>query len=580
MRFPAFVILAASAPAALVAAVAPKRALNLDELRLPPGFEISIYARNLGSARMLAFSPTGVLFVSDTAGGRIRAIPEAGRVVTFASGLRQPHGLAFRGSDLYVAENHRIVVFRNATQPSLSAGTPERIADLPSGGGHFTRTILWDAEGNLIAAAGSTCNICNESDPRRAAAVRFSPDGSNMEIFARGLRNSVGLALHPVTREIWATDNGGDNLGDDAPPEEINILRLGRDYGWPRCYGDGSRYPGYSGDCSFQVAPEVAMQAHSAPLGIAFYTGTMFPARYKNDAFVAFHGSWNRNEPTGYKVIRVLASSGRAAGVEDFLTGFLQSGTASGRPVDVATGPDGALYVSDDSNGTVFRVSYTGPRLNPDGLVSAAASSIRPAAGGLVSLYGSSLRAAPSLAASLPLPTRLEDITVTVNGAPAPLLYAGPQQINFQMPFGVAGRVVVAVTNGRAADTLEFDVSRAAPAIFTLDQSGSGLGAIRQSGGVIEIYCTGLGEVNPPVAAGTAAPAGPLARLVGDVSVTIDGQPAAVSFAGLAPGFAGLYQVNAAIPAGARTGRRVTVVVTAGGVASNPVEAVLNGAPN
>jgi uncharacterized protein (TIGR03437 family) len=468
--------------------------------------------------------------------------------------------LAFRGNDLYVAENHRIIVFRN------TAGPPQQMAALPSaGGGHSTRTILWDAGGKLIATAGSTCNICNESDPRRAAAIAFNADGSGMEVFARGLRNTVGLALHPVTGEIWSTDNGGDNLGEDQPPEEINILRSGGDYGWPRCFGNGSRYPGFSGDCSSQTPPELAMQAHSAPLGIGFYTGDAFPARYRNDAFVAFHGSWNRSQPTGYKVVRIVASSGRATGIEDFLTGFLRGSTTSGRPVHAISGPDGALYVSDDANGVVYRIRYAEPHINPGGVVSAAAGTIRPAAGGLVSLYGTGFRSQAVQATTLPLPLQLEDVRVTVNGVAAPLLYAGPQQINFQMPFGLEGRVTVEVTTGRSTDTREVEVARVAPGIFTA----------RQTGRTLEIYTTGLGEVSPPVVAGAAAPGSPLARVAAEVVVTIDGVAAPVTFAGLAPGFAGLYQVNVTLPAGVAAGRR-SVTLAAGGVISNTVDIVLN----
>jgi len=379
-----------------------------------------------------------------------------------------------------------------------------------------------------------------------------------------------------VTREIWGTDNGGDNLGNELPPEEINIIQSGRDYGWPRCYGDGARYPGYNGDCSFQTVPELNMQAHSAPLGIGFYTGDQFPARYRSDAFVAFHGSWNRDELTGYKVVRILASSGRAAGIEDFLTGFQRGTTTSGRPVDAVTGPDGALYISDDMNGFVYRVSWTGPRANPDGLVSAAASTVRAAPGSLVSLYGVGFRDAEVQAPSLPLPLQLEDVQVAVNGVPAPLFYAGPRQINFQMPFGLQGRATITITNGRATDAIEVDVSRVAPAIFTRDQSGAGLAAVRQSGRTVEIYCTGLGEVSPPVAAGAAAPASPFARVTAQVTAAIDGVAAPVTFAGLAPGFAGLYQVNVTIPTGAPIGRRANLVITAGGLASNTVEVLLS----
>jgi len=569
------VLLAISVPYGAYGQAAQRRSLDLTELRLPPGFEIEILARGLSGPRFLAFSQTGVLFVSETGAGRIRVILEGGRLEIFASGLRQPHGLAFRGQDLYVAENHRIAVFRNATNPSLRGGTPEMIAELPGGGGHSTRSIAWTPEGRLLATAGSSCNVCTEADARRATAMRFNADGSGMEIFARGLRNSVGLAVHPQTGEAWATDNGRDNLGDDQPPEEINILRAGGDYGWPRCWGRQQRDPGYSGDCSSTAAPELEMQAHSAPLGIGFYTGEMFPARYQHDAFVAFHGSWNRNQPTGYQVIRVLASSGRAAGQEDFLAGFLRGNTTSGRPVEAITGPDGALYVSDDLNGVVYRIRYVGPRLSPGGAVSAAATAAGVAPGGLVSLYGANLKSQAAQAGSLPLPLGLDDVTVTIGGVRAPLLYAGPRQANFQAPFGLQGRVTLELTNGVTTDSLEVEVRPTAPAIFTVDQSGSGLGAIRAAAQSLEIYCAGLGEVTPAVPAGAAAPASPLARVIAPVRVTVDGAEAEVYFAGLAPNFAGLYQVNVAVPPAARRGLRVPVVVTAGGVPSNVVEAIL-----
>src|SRR6266566_388652 len=207
--------------------VATTRPFNLSELKLPSGFQISIYAQGLGAARMMAFSPNGILFVSDL-NGRILAIPAAGSVATFASGLHLPHGLAFRGSDLYVAENQRIVVFRNAGSGSLPAGSPEMVAALPaSTQDHRTRTLAWTSEGRLIATLGSDCNICEESNPLLATALRFNADGSGMEVFAHGLRNAVGVAVHPLTGDVWATDNGGDYLGDDVPPDEIDIVRAG-----------------------------------------------------------------------------------------------------------------------------------------------------------------------------------------------------------------------------------------------------------------------------------------------------------------------------------------------------------------
>jgi glucose/arabinose dehydrogenase len=254
-RAPEF-LLAVLLPFALRGDTAGSRPLNLTELQLPPGFDISIYARGVGNARMLAFSPSGVLFVSDMGGGRVRMVKPSGSVETFASGLNLPHGLAFQGNDLYVAGNDRIVVFRNAGGAAPVAGAPQRVADLPASlADHVTRTIVWTPDGKLLVTAGSDCNICTETNSRLAAALRFNTDGSGMEIFARGLRNSVGLAVHPVTGEIWGTDNGGDSLGDDVPPDEINILRAGNDYGWPRCYGNGGRYPGYGGDCSATVPP-------------------------------------------------------------------------------------------------------------------------------------------------------------------------------------------------------------------------------------------------------------------------------------------------------------------------------------
>lgn len=568
-------LLVVSLPAAAPADVAASRPLKISELQVPPGFDVTIYAQWGGHARLMAFSPSGILFVSDMNGGRILMIPRVGIVQTFASGLNLPHGLAFLDSDLYVAENARIIVFRGAGGASPVAGAPQGIAALPGPGGHATRTIVFAPDGKLVATAGSTCNLCAETDPRRAAAMRFHADGSGMELFAAGLRNSVGLAVHPATGEIWATDNGTDGLGDETPPDEINILRPGGDYGWPRCFGNGERYAPFTGDCSSTAYPELNLPAHSAPLGISFYTGSLFPVRYWDGAFVAFHGSWNRTQPTGYKVVYITAASGRAAGIEDFLTGFLAGGTASGRPVHAICGPDGALYVSDDRNGVIYRIGYNGPRLNPGGLVNAAAGVGSLSPGSLVSLYGVHLKAQAAQAASLPLPLSLDDVSVTVNGVRAPLLYAGPEQVNFQIPFGMQGQAAIALTNAAATDTLQAQLRAVSPAIFTLDQNGGGMGAITQAGDTITIYCTGLGEVNPPVAAGAAAPRGPLSQVVNPVTVTIDGLSQRAAFAGLAPDFAGLYQVNAGIPPAAGRGRPVTVVISAAGASSNPVRVVL-----
>jgi len=230
------------------------------------------------------------------------------------------------------------------------------------GGGHSTRTILFGPDGKLYLAVGSSCNLCDERDSMRAAVTQFNRDGSAGRIFARGLRNTVGLAFNPTTGELWGGNNDRDNLGDDVPPEHINIIKDGRNYGWPQCYLPGKPNPEYgSADCSNVEPPAITVQAHSAPLGLAFYTGAQFPREYNGDAFVTLHGSWNRSVPTGAKVVRVqVDSSGhRAVGVEDFIVGWQRpDGSRWGRPVGLLVLPDGSLLVSDDYGGKIWRVSY------------------------------------------------------------------------------------------------------------------------------------------------------------------------------------------------------------------------------
>jgi glucose/arabinose dehydrogenase len=344
------------------------RPFRLEELKTPPGFEVTVFAKLDVAPRLMTFGPNGVLYAAARDAGLVVAVPAGRQPVTVLQGLTGPHSVSFRGNDLYVAVDDGVLRFANAVTDGLVIRSPaERLLTLPAGGQHSSRTAAIGPDDRLYVTAGSTCNFCVETDPRRAAMMRYDADGASEVVLARGLRNSVDFAWHPVTGELWALENGGDGLGDDDPPEEINVIQPGGDYGWPDCiadrraldWGEDAR----PGRCPVTQAPEQQMQAHSAPLGITFYTGTQFPEEYWNDAFVAFHGSWNREEPTGYKVVRVKAQSGRAAGVEDFLWGFLdpESRTASGRPVDVVVGPDGALYVSDDHTGNIYRVSYVGP---------------------------------------------------------------------------------------------------------------------------------------------------------------------------------------------------------------------------
>ncbi len=345
--------------------------LDLERLKLPPGFHIAVFA-DAPHARQMAFSPGGVLLVTDMSDGTVLAFPDpkhtghAEQAVPVLSGLNAPHGIAFHNGKLYVTEINAIRRY-DWDESQLRASNPRKLAELPgSGGGHSTRTILF-ANGKMYVAVGSSCNVCEEDDKRRAAVSEFNEDGSGQRIFASGLRNAVGLTLNPKTNTIWATDNGRDWLGDDLPPEEVNDLGpKGGNFGWPYCYGnrvpDGSQSKDY--DCAKTVAPKVLMQAHSAPLGLLFYDGSMFPPEYRGSLFVTFHGSWNRSVPTGYKVVRIkFNDKGEPEGPpEDFITGWIRPGERKkgvwmGRPVGLVVGPDGAMYVSDDSAGVVYRVT-------------------------------------------------------------------------------------------------------------------------------------------------------------------------------------------------------------------------------
>jgi glucose/arabinose dehydrogenase len=333
-------------------------------LQVPPGFAVDVYAEGLRGARFMVLGPDGTPYLSLTRAGRVVKLPDAngdGRAdsaIAVAEGLNLPHGLAFRGNTLYVAENDKVVRFRpGVTTPDVV------VASLPGRGGHFTRTIVIGPDGKLYVSVGSSCNICDESDPRRAAVLRYNLDGSAEEVFAHGLRNSVGIAFNPATGELWGANNDRDNLGDDLPPDRVNILRQGGDYGWPRCYLPGKANPEYAtADCSQVIGPAIPFQAHSAPLGMAFSTGTQFPVAYRGGVFVAFHGSWNRSVPTGYKVVYVAVRDGRPVSVSDFVTGFLPdpSGRPWARPVDVLVTKDGSLLLSDDFAGYILRVHYVG----------------------------------------------------------------------------------------------------------------------------------------------------------------------------------------------------------------------------
>jgi glucose/arabinose dehydrogenase len=340
-------------------------------INLPPGFALNHFAEGLNDPRMLALGPDGFIYLTERGRGRVIRLPDrnhdgqADVVEVVADSLQAPSGLAFyQDGSLYVAEPGRVLRFTGQTPEGKYTDSQVIIGDIPTNG-HNTRTLAFSPDWQtLYVSIGSSCNVCVESDPRRAAISSYNPDGSGGKIYATGLRNAVGLTIRPGTDELWATNNGRDYLGDNLPPETINLVQNGDDFGWPRCHAGRIVDPNFGGTdaCQGVAYPAVEMQAHSAPLGLTFYAGSAFPGEYQGDMFVAFHGSWNRTVPTGFKVVRIPFEGGTPGPVEDFAWGWLKpDGSRSGRPVDVLTGPDGALYISDDSAGIVYRVTYQNP---------------------------------------------------------------------------------------------------------------------------------------------------------------------------------------------------------------------------
>ncbi len=339
-----------------------------ERLRLPRGFALQKFAEGIPNARSLAFTAGGHLLVSAPREGKIWVVDpdrdgdgrsDGQRVLV--EGFDRPFGLALFEDWIYIGETGAIRRARfDGTRAALAGPWETVVGDLPAGGNHWTRTIAFGPDGWLYVSVGSTCNVCIEEDPRRAAMLRFRPDGTQGEIYATGLRNSVGFAWQPGTGNLYATDNGRDLLGDDFPPCELNRIVEDGFYGWP--YANGANIPDPDfGDDAAKVAasrpPVFEFAAHNAPLGIEFYGGTRFPERYRGAAFVALHGSWNRARKDGYRVV-ALWIDGDQARAEDFLVGFEVDDDVIGRPVDLATGADGSLYLSDDYSGTIFRIAY------------------------------------------------------------------------------------------------------------------------------------------------------------------------------------------------------------------------------
>jgi glucose/arabinose dehydrogenase len=319
---------------------------------------------------MMTLGPDHQVYVAERGAGRIIRLPDedgdgiADGVEVVAEGLNQPSSIDFyQDGSLIVGETRRILQLRDPDGDGAFQEQEIIIDGLPSGG-HSTRTVLFSLDwAHLFVSVGSSCNVCLEEDERRATIMRYRPDGSEGEVYAKGLRNAVGITFRPGTDELWATNNGRDWLGDNQPPETVYVVDQGDDAGWPRCHSGRIVDPDYGqpGACEGVDDPVVEMQAHSAPLGLTFYSGQQFPEEYRGDLFVAFHGSWNRTEPTGYKVVRVPIEDGEPGSVQDFAAGWLRKdGSRWGRPVDVLTSRDGSLLISDDGEGFIYRVFYAG----------------------------------------------------------------------------------------------------------------------------------------------------------------------------------------------------------------------------
>jgi glucose/arabinose dehydrogenase len=366
-------------------APAPAADLPLNLIKMAPGFTIDIYASGVPNAREMVLGSKGTLFVgtrNKPAGTVVYAVVDnngdqkADRVLTIAKDLNEPNGVAFREGSLYIGEIGRILRLDNIEARLESPGEPAVVSDaLPKDTHHGQKFIAFGPDGLLYVPVGAPCNICEKEDPKYASIVRMKPDGSDLEVFVSGVRNSVGFDWHPTTREMWFTDNGRDNLGDDVPTDELNTAsKKGMHFGYPYCHQGDVADPelGAKKPCSAFQAPARKLDAHVAAIGMRFYTGKMFPEEYRNQIIIAEHGSWNRSIPQGYRLSLVKLDGNKVVSYTRFAEGWLRGmkpapaggamiGDVWGRPADVLVMPDGALLVSDDKAGVIYRVSYKKP---------------------------------------------------------------------------------------------------------------------------------------------------------------------------------------------------------------------------
>lgn len=358
----------------LLAATVAAADLPLERITLPPGFGIQLWTR-VDNARQMALgehdSTAGTLFVGSMQAGKVHAVrfgPDYAPVATslVASGLQRPVGVAYRNGSLYVSAVNRILRYDNIERHLEKPPAPVIVTDkLPSETHHGWKFIGFGPDGKLYVPVGAPCNICDPDPQRHANILRMNPDGSAVEVFARGVRNSVGFDWHPETRELWFTDNGRDQLGDDLPPDELNhASRPGQHFGYPYCHGGDLPDPEFGAKrrCAEFTPPARQLAPHAAALGMRFYTGSQFPAKYHKQIFIAEHGSWNRSKKIGYRVSLVRLQDGKAVAYENFASGWLQGETAWGRPADVLVLPDGSLLVADDLAGAIYRITYDAER--------------------------------------------------------------------------------------------------------------------------------------------------------------------------------------------------------------------------
>jgi glucose/arabinose dehydrogenase len=345
--------------------------LPLDTLTLPPGFTITVYADNVPNARGMTLGQNGILFVGSKENGNVYAVIDkngdqrADEVMTIASGLNMPVGVAYRNGSLFVSAVDRILRFDKIEQRLANPPTPVTIKNVfPNETHHGWKFIAFGPDGKLYVPVGAPCNICEPDPDRYALIARVNQDGSGYEVVARGVRNSVGFDWDPTTHDLWFTDNGRDYFGDNQPPDELNhASKEGLHFGYPYCHGEMIQDPEYGGkhDCREFTAPAVMLGPHVASLGMRFYTGTMFPLKYRQQIFIAEHGSWNRSEKIGYRITLVSRDEQKRLRYSVFAEGWLQGQKAWGRPADVLVMPDGALLVSDDSAGAIYRIHYREP---------------------------------------------------------------------------------------------------------------------------------------------------------------------------------------------------------------------------